>query len=547
MRPELSAMVVSVSGPFEYRDLSQGSLASIWQRLAWKGDPRHSYWLTRFIILRMLGLVYFVAFLSLSQQIMPLIGSKGLLPVSLFFRQAERFLGSRPGGFLQLQSIFWINASDSFLMAMSCVGMALSAALLLGFANGILLIALWAIYLSFVHIGQDWYSYGWEIQLLETGLLAVFLCPLLDGRPFPKRPPPVAVICLFRWLIFRIMLGAGLIKLRGDSCWRDLSCLYYHYETQPIPNPLSPLLHFMPHWFHKLGALWNHLNELIAPWFVFGPRGPRHVAGFLLVSFQVILILSGNLSFLDWVTIIPALACFDDSRLARIFPRGLTQRALQASATASISRAQRIVIPGLVLLVAALSFFPIANLVSSRQAMNTSFDPLHLVNTYGAFGSVGQERNEIIFEGSDDEVITPESQWKAYEFKCKPGDPLRRPCVISPYHYRLDWQIWFAAMSGPDQYPWTLHFVWRLLHNDSGVLSLLAHNPFPNSPPCHIRAELYRYQFEPWGEANPAWWTRTRVRSWLPALSVRDPSFLRFLAAYGWISHANREKEDRPD
>ncbi len=79
--------------------------------------------------------------------------------------------------------------------------------------------------------------------------------------------------------------------------------------------------------------------------------------------------------------------------------------------------------------------------------MNTSFDPLHLVNTYGAFGSVGQERNEIIFEGSDDAVITPESQWKAYEFKCKPGDPFRRPCVISPYHYRLDWQIWFAAMS----------------------------------------------------------------------------------------------------
>ena len=179
--------------------------------------------------------------------------------------------------------------------------------------------------------------------------------------------------------------------------------------------------------------------------------------------------------------------------------------------------------------------------------MNTSFDPLHLVNTYGAFGSVGRERNEIIFEGSDDEVLTPESQWKPYEFKCKPGDPFRRPCVISPYHYRLDWQIWFAAMSGPDQYPWTLHLAWKLLHNDRGALSLLANNPFPNSPPHHIRAELYRYQFAPWGEGNPAWWTRTRVGSWLPALSVRDPSFLRFLAAYGWVSRASRDKEARPD
>jgi Lipase maturation factor len=493
----------------------------------------------------MLGLVYFVAFLSLAQQVMPLIGSQGLLPVSLFLRQAQRFLGSRPGAFFQLPSIFWINASDSFLTAMSYVGVVLSAALLLGFANGILLIALWVIYLSFVHIGQDWYSYGWEIQLLETGLLAVFLCPLLDGSPFPKRPPPVAVIWLFRWLIFRIMVGAGLIKLRGDSCWRDLTCLYYHYETQPIPNPLSSLLHFMPQWFHKLGALWNHLNELIAPWFVFGPRRPRHVAGFLLVSFQVILVLSGNLAFLNWVTIIPALACFDDSWLAHILPRGLTQRALQASAAAKISRAQRVVIPGLVLLVAVLSFFPVANLVSSRQAMNTSFDPLHLVNTYGAFGSVGQERNEIIFEGSDDEVITPETQWKAYEFKCKPGDPFRQPCIISPYHYRLDWQIWFAAMSGPDQYPWTLHFVWKLLHNDRQVLSLLANNPFPGSPPRHIRAELYRYQFAPWDKGRRAWWTRTRLGSWLPALSVRDPAFLRFLAAYGWISRANQETGNR--
>lgn len=147
-----------MSTPFEYRDLSQGNLASIWQCLTCKGDSPHSYWLTRFIILRMLGLVYFVAFLSLAQQILPLIGSRGLLPVSLFLRQAEKFLGSRSGAFLQLPGIFWINASDVFLVAMSWVGVVLSAALLLGFANGILLMALWVIYLSFVHVGQDWYS-----------------------------------------------------------------------------------------------------------------------------------------------------------------------------------------------------------------------------------------------------------------------------------------------------------------------------------------------------------------------------------------------------
>jgi hypothetical protein len=519
-----------LSGPLE----GQG-FGSIWTRLgSWPEQP-HSYWLTRFAILRVLGLVYFVGFLSLANQVLPLIGKSGLLPLELYLRQAQRYFGSSLKAFLQMPSLFWINGSDSFLVFMAWLGVALALLVLLGYANAILLGALWVLYLSFVHIGQDWYSYGWEIQLLETGFLAIFLCPLLDGRPFPRRPPPTPVIWLFRWLIFRIMLGAGLIKIRGDSCWRDLTCLVYHYQTQPIPNPLSRTLHFMPLWFHKLGAFWNHVNELIAPWFAFGPRRARHIAGCLLVSFQVILILSGNLSFLNWLTIVPALACFDDSLLGRVMPQWLVRRATQARENAHLSRGQRVLVPALVLLVAALSIFPAANLLSSHQVMNTSFSPLHLVNTYGAFGSVGRERDEILFEGTDDAVVSEQTQWKEYEFNCKPGDPLRRPCVITPYHYRLDWQIWFAAMSSPDQYPWTLHLVWKLLHNDPDTLSLLANNPFPNGPPHYIRAELYRYEFAPSNDPAGAWWKRRRVGGWLPALSVEDRSLRRFLAAYGWL------------
>ena len=107
-------------------------------------------------------------------------------------------------------------------------------------------LVLWLLYMSFVHVGQDWYGYGWEIQLLETGFLAIFLCPLLDLRPFPKRAPPPPIIGLFRWLIFRIMLGAGLIKMRGDEVWRNVTALYYHFETQPLPGPLSRWFHFLP-------------------------------------------------------------------------------------------------------------------------------------------------------------------------------------------------------------------------------------------------------------------------------------------------------------
>ena len=296
------------------------------------GTP--SYWLTRFIILRLLGFVYFIAFLVAANQIVPLVGEHGLLPAKVYLERLAADFGSRADGFLQLPSLFWFDVSDRFLVAMAWAGVGLSALVLLGFANAVIMALLWALYMSFVHIGQDWYGYGWEIQLLETGFLGIFLCPLLDGRPFPNRAPPTLVLWLFRWLIFRIMFGAGLIKIRGDDCWRDLTCLYYHYETQPIPSPLSWWLHFRPHWFHKFGVLWNHVVELIVPWFAFGPRTARHVAGALLVSFQVVLILSGNLSFLNWLTIVPALACFDDSLLQRLLPGRLVTCAMQAAEAA---------------------------------------------------------------------------------------------------------------------------------------------------------------------------------------------------------------------
>src|SRR5262245_29241734 len=297
-----------------------------------------SFWLTRWLILRLLGVVYFFAFLSAAQQVLPLLGSDGLTPIPLFLDHAA----ARGAGFLQLPSIFWLGASDRVLVAGAWTGVALSLVVVAGIANGILLAVLWALYMSYVHVGQTWYGFGWEIQLLETGFLAIFLCAPLDPRPFPTRPPATPVIWLFRWLAFRIMLGAGLIKLRGDACWRELTCLYWHYETQPLPNPLSRTFHFMPRWFHQAGVLFNHLTELVAPWFVFGPRLARHAAGIIMTTFQVFLILSGNLSFLNWLTIVPVLACFDDSFLARVLPARLVRAAQRARATAVSSRAHEI-------------------------------------------------------------------------------------------------------------------------------------------------------------------------------------------------------------
>src|SRR5262245_1724876 len=364
--------------------------------------------LARFLILRLLGLVYLVGFSIVLLQGLPLFGSKGLLPVGAFETRVIGQLGSTGAAFARLPSLFWFGHSDAVLMAAAWCGAALALAVLLGATNAAVMAVLWSLYMSFVHVGQDWYGYGWEIQLLETGFLAIFLCPLRSVGPFPSARPAPLVLWLFRWLIFRIMVGAGLIKLRGDPCWRDLTCLDFHYETQPNPNPFSRNLHFAPHSFSAFGVLFNHLVEMAAPWLMLLGRWPTRVAGMLFVVFQVTLIVSGNLSFLNWLTIVPALACFDDAFLARLLPGSLAHRAEAAEAGAALrtphlpARVAAGAAAAFALGVAWMSVPVVTNLCSGHQVMNTSFGSWDLVNTYGAFGSVGRERREIVFEGTTD-------------------------------------------------------------------------------------------------------------------------------------------------
>jgi hypothetical protein len=488
-----------------------------------------TYWLTRFVILRLLGIVYAVAFLVAINQIIPLIGANGLLPVGVYLKEVSNALESDGAGFARLPSIFWLWHSDTALLTVAWVGFVLSCIVAAGYANSLILAVLWFLYMSIVHAGQDWYGYGWEIQLTETGFLAIFLCPLLDLRPFPRYAPPMPVIVLFRWLAFRIMLGSGLIKFRGDKIWRDSTALYYYFETQPIPGPLSRWFHFLPRILLKAGVWFNWLAELIAPWFVFWPRYLRHIAGSVIVLFQLFIILSGNLSFLNWLTIIPALACFDDGFWSRLLPKRLVSKAEAAANRAEESKPMLITSWTVAAAIALLSIQPVLNMLSPGQVMNTSFDPLDLVNTYGAFGSVGQERMNVVFEGTMDDNPDDKTNWKAYIYKGLPVLLDRQPPQIAPYQLRLDWQMWFASMSTPDEYPWTLNLVWKLLHNDPNAISLFADNPFPNKPPKFIRAVLYHYQFAKPGNIQNLWWTRQQVAIWISPTSTTDPRLVEFL------------------
>jgi hypothetical protein len=498
-------------------------------------DDQPGYWLTRFVILRLLGVIYAVAFLVAFNQLVPLIGANGLLPVGPYLKAVSETFGSATSGFVRLPSLFWFWHSDAALITVSAIGLVLSVIVIAGYANAIMMGVLWFLYMSIVHVGQDWYGYGWEIQLLETGFLAIFLCPLLDMRPFPRRAPPFPIIVLFRWLTFRIMLGSGLIKYRGDEVWRKGTALYYYFETQPIPGPLTRWFHFLPRPALKIGVWFNWMAELIAPWFVFWPKIARHIAGVVIISFQIFIILSGNLSFLNWLTILPALACFDDSFWAKILPGILVRKAETAAQNAEISTPMITTAWTVTVIIALFSIQPAINLLSTNQVMNGSFDPLDLVNTYGAFGSVGQERFNVVFEGTTDDTTNNKANWKPYIYKGLPVLLNQCPPQIAPYQLHFDWQMWFASMSTADQYPWTYNLVWKLLHNDPGAVSLFAANPFPNKPPKYIRAVLYRYHFAPGGNPQGLWWTREELGEWIPVVSVDNQQLVGFLKAEGWV------------
>lgn len=374
-------------------------------------------------MLRYVAFIFCVAFLVALHQNRALIGKNGLLPANQVLDSIKHSHGDETLTLLQVApTILWFfnyrDTIDVLLDGLAYVGLALSAFVLIWGAGNIpMILIIWIIYHSIVNVGQRWYSFGWESQMLETAFLTAFLCPLLSIERLPKKSPPSFIVLFgYRWLIFRIMLGAGLIKIRGDKCWRDLTCMNYHYETQPVPNPISYYMHQEPELFHKLETSVNHFVELLAPFLLLLPRPFCIIGGIIQILFQVVLIISGNLSFLNWLTIVPSIACFDDKSLQWLFPSSFSdlkhrviilqqERKSSGSIRELGSYIRTVFNVSLGVLLAYLSIPILKNLMSSRQVMNTSFDSLRIVNTYGAFGSITKERTEVIFQGDRKSVV----------------------------------------------------------------------------------------------------------------------------------------------
>ena len=525
------------------------SLGSTFTRLLWGKDVRPpTYFWARRWFLRMLGLIYLIAFVSLWVQVDGLVGSNGMSPVSRFLPAVRQQLG--PDAYFLLPTLCWFDSSNAFLNFLCGGGVVLSLLLIFGIAPALLLAVLFVFYLSLTIAGQVFLNFQWDVLLLETGFLSIFFAPWRlwprdliwwPGSAPPATAAPVsrAGLFLLKFLLFKLMLLSGVVKLTsGDDSWgwlnqsfhwSALTALDYHYWSQPLPTVFAWWADKSPEWFKHFSVAFCLAVEIIVPFFIWAPRRPRLMAAGLIIFLQIIIALTGNYCFFNLLTIALCLLLIDDAAI------GTSRRDIPASINgvpnASPARTGRALskqlysYAALAVIVVTLpintwlifsAFKPQSRPPGWLAKFYEQLEAFRIVNGYGLFRVMTKDRGEIVIEGSTDGV-----EWLPYEFKWKPGNVKRAPGWCAPHQPRLDWQMWFAALDAPEQNPWLVGLIVRLLEGSRDVTGLLAHDPFPDKPPHYIRAMFYRYRFTTPEERRQtgAWWKRQELREYLPTIS----------------------------
>jgi predicted DCC family thiol-disulfide oxidoreductase YuxK len=470
---------------------------------------------TTWLFLRLLAVIYAIAFASLAVQIVGLVGHDGILPARDWLAAVRAQLGA--AGHWYVPTLFWFGAGDGALIGVCVAGTLLATLLFVGFAPPLVLAALWTCYLSLVSIGQDFLSFQWDTLLLEAGFVAFFLAPWRWwSRPAsdPRAPRPAR--WLVRWLIFRLMFSSAAAKLAsGDPTWRHLTALTFHYETQCLPPWTAWFAHHLPLAFQRFSCASMFAIEGLVPFLFFAPRRLRFVGAFITIGFQLLIAITGNYGFFNWLTIALCVPLLDD---------GVFRRAVPTSATGGVAPAW-LVRPVAVVLI-ALSLVPLGDVLGLPRAwlgplpgLERLLSPLDVVNRYGLFAVMTTRRLEISIEVSDDGF-----NWREYPFRWKPGDVAGKPAFVAPYHPRLDWQMWFAALSGFGRDRWFLAFCDALLRGSPSVRALMGRDPHPGPPPRYLRTLAFDYHFSDAAtrRATGAWWTRELIGAYGPPLTLED-------------------------
>ena len=480
---------------------------------------RRSFSASTWLFLRVLGFIYFAAFVSFGLQVPGLIGSNGILPADRFMVAVAQHFGGTD--ISALPTLCWFSATDGFLAAQWIIGAIVSALVMVGVGPPPMLAVLWLLYLSLVTIGRDFMAFQWDNLLLEVGFLAIFIAPWrLWSSPKRLATPPRVTVRLAHWLLFRVIFSSGVVKFTsGDDAWNELQALTAHFETQPLPTWFGYYWHQLPAWWHGVEVVGVIVGQVFLPFLIWGPVIARRVAAAGIIGFQVLIAATGNYGFFNLLTVAMALLLLDDGLLVR------GRLASWFESVESTVRGGTYVWWGAIG-VAAVPIIVASSLIMARtlgvssadsagaQAILQPIRSFRSVNPYGLFAVMTMSRPEIIIEGSHDGVT-----WLAYEFRYKPGDLDRRPEFVAPHMPRLDWQMWFAALGSARQNRWFGAFVQRLLEGAPQVLDLLAHDPFADAPPRFVRAVTYDYRFTALG--SDVWWRRTEKGIYLPPQSLR--------------------------
>jgi lipase maturation factor 1 len=523
------------------------SLGSTFTRLLWGKDVRPpTYFWARRWFLRMLGLIYLIAFVSLWVQVDGLVGSNGMSPVSRFLPAVRQQLG--PDAYFLLPTLCWFDSSNAFLHFLCGGGVVLSLFLIVGIAPALLLVVLFVFYLSLAIAGQVFLNFQWDVLLLETGFLSIFIAP---WRLWPREllwwpwsataatasPVSPAGLFLLKFLLFKLILMSGVVKLTsGDDSWgwlnhsfhwSALTALDYHYWSQPLPTVFAWWADQSPEWFKHFSVAFCLAVEIIMPFFIWAPRRPRLMAAGLMIFLQIIIALTGNYCFFNLLTIALCLLLIDDAFVFRMEGRAPARPASQElrrpnteSTIYRLSVYVAVIVIIVTLPINAWLIFSAFKPQSRPPGLLAKFyeqlEAFRIVNGYGLFRVMTKDRCEIVIEGSTDGI-----EWAPYEFRWKPGNVKRAPGWCAPHQPRLDWQMWFAALEAPEQNPWLVGLIVRLLEGSRDVTGLLAHDPFPDKPPHYIRAMFYRYRFTNSEERRQsgAWWKRQELREYLPTIS----------------------------
>lgn len=469
----------------------------------WGPDLRpERYSFSSFLFLRFLAVIFAIAFYSLSTQILGLAGSQGIVPADLFLQEGAKFLGGNRYG--ALPTLFWLHPADAFLQFFCYGGMVLSLLLFVGILPGLILFLLWAFYLSLVVVGQEFLSFQWDVLLLEVGFFAIFLAPVMLWE-FKKNqsfdPPSLARLTL-KLLLFKLMFSSGLVKLAsGDPAWRNLTALNYHYLTQPLPPWTAWYAHQWPSFFQRFSTFVMFIVELGVPFLFFMPRKIRHAGAFITILFQGLIMLTGNYCFFNLLAIALCLLLLDDLFWKRFLPKDKKEK----SSAAAFSLAGQCLA---IFLMVTASFLQISWM-----------EPFRTVNHYGLFAVMTKQRDEIILEGSLDGKT-----WKEYEFRYKPGNLKKKPGFVQPFQPRLDWQMWFAALSNFRSNRWLVNLCIHLLAGPTpAITQFFSSNPFPDKPPVYLRAVLYSYRFSTPKEKKEqgVWWARHPKGLYMPVMSLK--------------------------